>query len=1090
MILVLHWVAALSPAVQAASTGATTERQDPAGDSGTTPAAATVELGLSDEAQETLQLIRWALEEDRQGARELLRETLAALSDPAPGGESSHVAFLRALDRLALEAGDLRAVLALRRLLVRTQERILSPDHDELLKAKWNLASTQAEAGDPSGALPIYEEVLGCYLRRHPADHESVLWAKHGLAVAKYYLGDFQGARTLQEEVLAGRAQLRPPEHLDVLNAQGNLALTKLALGDMERAHALLQDVVEGKARALSPQDPDVLKAQLNLALAKRSLGDLLGAHGLEEGALLALTALFPPEHPEVLRAKQNLAATKNLLGDLAGAQQLLEEVLAVRSRIFAPEHSDRIKTLSNLAAVKIDLGDLAAAREMLEEVVTVWTRLLPSEHYLLLTAKGNLASVLWSLGNTEKAFALQQEVLEVRTRFQPEDHWEVLMSKQALASSMKRLGDIVGARRLQEEVLANLRLPAGHPYVLIGKHNLGGTLHRLGELEGANRLYEEVLAAYAMWPPDHPHVLHTLERIALTKHDLGESAEARQVLVRLLAGMRDRAARLRSESSRVAREAARRELDRLSVALFSGASAGDAEVVATLESLRLVSLLSSEISLTIDEQPELAARLSDLAAARARLSDLARSGPPDGVSMDEWRTTVLHTVSERDRLEGALHAGLVKEGVELPRIEVGTIPAALAEDAALVSFLRCPRHEALAVDSLFAFVVRPDGSVRRIELGATDDLERIVRDWRRALGRPLGGRGEPVAEGASEEDTLESLGIRLRERVLDPILASAGEVHSLHLVPDDLLHLVPLDALPLEGGLVGERLKILNERTVARLLRARRRPVSGGMTLSGGIDYDAEVELEAVGRSTASTPPGQDGNERSGTAAFAYLPETREEASAISELYRAAFEGEPVVLAQAEATKAALFAAAPRTRWLHLATHGWFAPESYPSQLDALAPSDDWRSARSTLIGFAPETLCGLALSGANRGKDRLGRVPGILTAEELATFDLRSCELAVLSACETNVGIRRAGQGIQSLQNALHAAGARTAITSLWKVDDQATRRLFELFYVALWKQGLGKGAALWQAKMALRAEGHAQRDWAAWVLTGDPE
>ena len=114
---------------------------------------------------------------------------------------------------------------------------------------------------------------------------------------------------------------------------------------------------------------------------------------------------------------------------------------------------------------------------------------------------------------------------------------------------------------------------------------------------------------------------------------------------------------------------------------------------------------------------------------------------------------------------------------------------------------------------------------------------------------------------------------------------------------------------------------------------------------------------------------------------------------------------------------------------------------------------------------------------------------MPGILTAEEFATLDLSNCELAVLSACETNVGIRRAGQGIQSLQTALHAAGARAAITSLWKVDDAATRRLFELFYTKLWKERLGKADALWQAKMALRREGRPTRDWAGWVLTGGP-
>ena len=71
-----------------------------------------------------------------------------------------------------------------------------------------------------------------------------------------------------------------------------------------------------------------------------------------------------------------------------------------------------------------------------------------------------------------------------------------------------------------------------------------------------------------------------------------------------------------------------------------------------------------------------------------------------------------------------------------------------------------------------------------------------------------------------------------------------------------------------------------------------------------------------------------------------------------------------------------------------------------------------------------------------------------------------------------------------------ALHAAGARTAITSLWRVDDASTRRLFEVFYTKLWDEGLGKADALWAAKSALRMEGHPPRDWAGWVLTGDPD
>ena len=41
----------------------------------------------------------------------------------------------------------------------------------------------------------------------------------------------------------------------------------------------------------------------------------------------------------------------------------------------------------------------------------------------------------------------------------------------------------------------------------------------------------------------------------------------------------------------------------------------------------------------------------------------------------------------------------------------------------------------------------------------------------------------------------------------------------------------------------------------------------------------------------------------------------------------------------------------------------------------------------------------------------------------DELSTIDLRKCELAFLSACDTNAGLRASGQGIHSLQTALHA-------------------------------------------------------------------
>jgi CHAT domain-containing protein len=98
---------------------------------------------------------------------------------------------------------------------------------------------------------------------------------------------------------------------------------------------------------------------------------------------------------------------------------------------------------------------------------------------------------------------------------------------------------------------------------------------------------------------------------------------------------------------------------------------------------------------------------------------------------------------------------------------------------------------------------------------------------------------------------------------------------------------------------------------------------------------------------------------------------------------------------------------------------------------------------------------------------------------------------DLVVLSACRTGIGKEVRGEGLVGLTRGFMYAGASRVVSSLWKVDDEATAELMKSFYRHMLKEGRPAAAALRMAKSELRqarAEWRAPYFWAGFVLQGD--
>jgi CHAT domain-containing protein/tetratricopeptide (TPR) repeat protein len=968
--------------------------------------------------------------------------------------------------KVAQAAGDHAAARAIAAEVIAQLLARPDVDHGTAWLELLELAGVTAfSAEDLATAEQALRRVLEVRARDLPDDHEDLQTARQNLGAVLNALGDFAGALSLEEQVFAVRAETLPEDHPDLQAARQNLGSTRYMMGDLEGARELFARVVDVYSRSLPHDDPELQSARLNLAVTLHVLGDLTEACALFEGALTAL----PEDHPEVQTVRLNLSATLASLGNTLRARQLLEDALAALLRTVPEDHGDIQLVRQNLANTLYLLGDVRGARALYEIVLDALSRKLSDDHPRLQGARENLATALIALGDVPAARTLYEKVLEVRTRTLPSDHPEMLWARANYLQQARMGLAVTIARR----VARSDRAP-------------GEALNAAefaSERERCSSLVADVCRAQA-----------NSARTAILTSSARESEER---CANIMRASRDGAFSL-AHGARV----------------FEPLPELVARAFALAEVTRGAGLMSGELARRAKGSTRHGELRNALRAASNAVAVLAQQGT---TSEEFDRARFERESVERELV--ALARGFSDEAGGEVEFDAASLAARLAEREAAVSFWRYASWSATdqseigssgeaggsTNDSLCAFVVRSaadDAPLRLVDLGPIGPIEEAARAWREGLGVAEDSRGIATSEAAVPASRVHAAGVRLREAILDPIVPLLDGAQRIMVVLDDVLHLVPIDALPLgEDQLVGDRWQIRMRTTLTELVFSSA-PLDEhlGLVAFGDVDYEA-------GADTAPPPHVERAAILRGGAwerGFPALPATGAEVRGIARTFSAGFGADATVeLCQsAAASRERLVAVAPKARWLHIATHGWFAPESIkswsdPEPLDKQSGLALRISGAEQVRGMSPMLLCGLALAGANAAADASGRAPGLITADELSALDLSNCELAVLSACDTNVGERRAGQGVASLQRALQMAGARAVITSLWKVPDEATKELMLDFYRRMWEEKKPKGQALWEAKTTLRhakdehgAPKYMTRDWAAWVLTGAPE
>ncbi len=977
------------------------------------------------------------------------------------------------------------------------REKGSGPSHDaEVQYGKEQLARACLAAGNRARAVKLLQEALALQLQRSRGTEDTDVALSHWkLARAQAAKGDAGAAEASFLKAIAIYDGLGPKAGgfqgaLAVANILSDLGRFYRREGREAKARAAFERAVQLREKAHGASDVLVGESLFDVGRTCLALADYPCAERAFERAEKIMEAEEGPDAQPTAGALFFLAITEDDRGDFARAEPLLRRALAILVKVLPAGAAEIAEARTSLGRVLLHKGALAQAEPLLTAGVAVLEKTPEgAEPDSLPRALAGLAELARRRGDYPRAEAALKRVLALHEKTRGRESVAAALDQKALAELADASGDGAHAQKLYEAALsiAEKALGKDHPLVAEGALDLAGFHRRAGQKADAAALYKRALASFERsLGPDHPDVAEALQGLADLAVSAGDADGALKSEARADDVLELNVGLVLASGS----EAEKR-------AFFAGLAAGTDFTVSlhaqtapkspAAMRLALTTILQRKgrvLDVMADTFAAMRRRLSsddralfeELGGARAKLSAAVLHGPGGGSAEDHRKDTA--ELQERvQKLEEQLGARSPSWKQQETPATIERVQAALPDDAVLVEYFlyRARRAAGGAMrwgpPRYVAYTLTASGKVQFADLGEAEPIDRSALALRKALSTPESKDARQAARN-------------LDERVFRPVRALLGPATRVFVSPDGVLNLVPFAALVDEGDKAAvERYELTYLTSGRDLLRMQFHvpPRSSPVVVAN----------PAFGRpSVASDDGGAQGSLR--RAVFEALPGTASEGRAVTGVLTGA-----TLLVDTEATEAAVKSVAG-PRILHIATHGFFlasapsgATRSRGLTLDLSstpAPALPSAEAGAALAYENPLLRSGLAFAGANPRKS--GTEDGILTALEATGLDLDGTELVVLSACETGLGELSGGDGVYGLRRAFVLAGARTEVTSLWKVADAETKDLMVHYYEKL-QAGGGRSASLREVQRAMlsRPETSHPYYWASFVVSGDP-
>jgi len=947
------------------------------------------------------------------------------------------------------------------------RKQVLGEKHPDYVLSLSKLGNYYCDLGDYKKAVEF--ETMAMNLRKQSLGEKHPDYALSLSKLGNYYcdLGDYKKAVEFGTMAMNLRKQSLGEEHPDYALSLNNLAGYYSNLGDYRKAVEFGTQAMNICKQTLEENHPGYATSLSNLASYYCDLGEYNKAIEIGTMAMNLRKHTLGEKHLDYALSLSNLAGYYSNLGEYNKAVELGTQALNIRKQALGEKHPDYASSLNNLANYYYSLGDYNKAVELGTQALNIRKQTLGEKHPDYASSLGCLANYYSRLGNYNKAIELGRQALNIRKQTLGEKHPNYASSLGCLADYYSRLGNYNKAIELGRQAL-NIRkqtLGEKHPNYATSLNNLANYYSGLGDYNKAVELGTMAMNIYKETLGEkHPDYASSLSNLASYNYQCHNYQEAYRLL---------------SKSIRIQKH--------IVLSMFKEATSRTRQTFWNKNNAEFDFFLS--FCLKAHDQ-ERNGELYDYSAlftkglllnAETNARDVVlESGDTALVKQFDALQSVrimLNKQYEKPIAERTLNCDSLENVAELMERELIKSSKAYGDfTRSLTITWKDVKNELADGDVAIEFISTPfldNDSVMYIAL---------------ALKK---GYPEPKLIPLFEEKTLKELSNdnpndaqQLFHLVWNPLLSELEGTRNVYFSPSGALYNIGIENLPISAEeRMSDRFNMYRLSST-RLLALHPHSTSERKTaLFGGLDYEmspqdvASNNLKNAYHSefiAQNRDASADFMERGG---FGALPFSLKEVKSASKLLEAngyechLFEGKD---GTEEAFKSL---SGKKVKVVHLSTHGAFVPQKEAKntkqknnfrfiQFDDAAPQaqeEDQSLTRSFLV-----------MAGGNMLKN-YDSIPegiddGILTAQEIAHTDLRSCDLVVLSACETALG-DITNEGVMGLQRGFKKAGANTILMSLWKVDDQASSLLLTKFYENLLSKKMPKIDALKKAQDYVR-------------------